>query len=323
MTERIAAGLYRIPVPLPGNPLRELNSYLLTGGGRSLLIDTGFRQEACRQALFAGLAELGVDRREVDVALTHLHSDHAGLAPEVAGDTGVIYVSGPDRAFLEGADEGYWARSDAFFRAEGFPPELLARNRDNPARALAPAPTDRYRTLAPGQVLEAGARRLRCLSVPGHTPGQLCFWDEEEGILFTGDHVLFYISPNITSWLGMEDALGSYLDSLRAVRDLPARLALPGHRGRGELAPRVDALLAHHARRLEELRGILRSHPDLTAYQAAGRMRWRIRAAGWEDFPLAQKWFAVGECVAHLDYLRLRGLAARSRDGGVWRYRPA
>ena len=266
MTERIAAGLYRIPVPLPGNPLRELNSYLLTGGGRSLLIDTGFRQEACRQALFAGLAELGVDRREVDVALTHLHSDHAGLAP---------------------------------------------------------APTDRYRTLAPGQVLEAGARRLRCLSVPGHTPGQLCFWDEEEGILFTGDHVLFDISPNITSWLGMEDALGSYLDSLRAVRDLPARLALPGHWGRGERAPRVDALLAHHARRLEELRGILRSHPDLTAYQAAGRMRWRIRAAGWDDFPLAQKWFAVGECVAHLDYLRLRGLAARSRDGGVWRYRPA
>ena len=141
MTERIAAGLYRIPVPLPGNPLRELNSYLFTGGGRSLLIDTGFRQEACRQALFAGLAELGVDRREVDVALTHLHSDHAGLAPEAAGDTGVIYVSGPDRAFLEGADEGYWARSDAFFRAEGFPPGLYSP----PARVNAAASCCRSR----------------------------------------------------------------------------------------------------------------------------------------------------------------------------------
>lgn len=57
----------------------------------------------------------------------------------------------------------------------------------------------------------------------------------------------------------MEDALGSYLDSLRAVRELPVRLALPGHRGRGELAPRVGALLEHHARRLEELRTILRN----------------------------------------------------------------
>ena len=117
------------------------------------------------------------------------------------------------------------------------------------------------------------------------------------------------------------DALGSYLASLRAVRDLPVRLALPGHRGRGELAPRVDALLEHHARRLEELRAILRKEPGLTAYQAAGRMRWRIRASSWEDFPLAQKWFAVGECMAHLDYLRLRGLAARDWDGAVWRYR--
>ena len=41
MTECISEGLYRIPVPLPGNPLRELNSYLLRGRERSLLIDTG------------------------------------------------------------------------------------------------------------------------------------------------------------------------------------------------------------------------------------------------------------------------------------------
>ena len=40
MTECISEGLYRIPVPLPGNPLRELNSYLLRGRERSLLIDT-------------------------------------------------------------------------------------------------------------------------------------------------------------------------------------------------------------------------------------------------------------------------------------------
>ena len=321
MAERISEGLYSIPVPLPGNPLRELNSYLLTGGERAVLIDTGFRQEACRQALLAGLDELGVNRRDVDVVLTHLHSDHAGLAPEVVGDTGWIYVSGPDRDYLEHADDAHWARRDERFRAEGFPAELLAQNTANPARALAPGFTDRYRTLEPGTVVAAGARRLRCIPVPGHTPGQMCFWDEAEGILFTGDHVLFDISPNITSWLEMEDALGSYLDSLRAVRDLPVRLALPGHRGRGELAPRVDALLEHHARRLEQLRAILRKEPGLTAYQAAGRMRWRIRASSWEDFPLAQKWFAVGECMAHLDYLRLRGLAARDWDGAVWHYR--
>ena len=162
MTECISEGLYRIPVPLPGNPLRELNSYLLRGRERSLLIDTGFRQEEGRHALFAGLAELDVDPRDVDVALTHLHSDHSGLAPEVVGETGWIYVSGPDRAYLEQPEEAKWAHTDAFYISEGFPPELLAQNRANPARALAPVPTGRYRTLEPGAVLEAGAGSPAC-----------------------------------------------------------------------------------------------------------------------------------------------------------------
>ena len=238
--------------------------------------------------------------------------------PEVVGETGWIYVSGPDRAYLEQPEEAKWAHTDAFYISEGFPPELLAQNRANPARALAPVPTGRYRTLEPGAVLEAGGRRLTCLPAPGHTPGQLCFWDESDGILFTGDHVLFDISPNITPWNGMEDALGCYLDSLRAVRELPARLALPGHRRPGALAPRVDALLEHHARRLDELTAILRARPGSTAYEAAAHMTWNIRSRSWDDFPLAQKWFAVGECIAHLDHLRRQGRLQREQQDGVW-----
>ena len=42
MAEQIEAGLWRLDIPLVGNPLKNLNSYLLTGE-RNLLIDTGFR----------------------------------------------------------------------------------------------------------------------------------------------------------------------------------------------------------------------------------------------------------------------------------------
>ena len=101
MPEQIIPNLYRIPVPLPGNPLKELNAYLIRGTDRPLLVDTGFRQEPCRQALFAQLAELGLGPGDVDVLLTHLHSDHAGLAPEAAGERGVIYVSSLDRPMLD------------------------------------------------------------------------------------------------------------------------------------------------------------------------------------------------------------------------------
>lgn len=53
MVTQVAPNLYRIPVPLPGNPLKNLNAYLIRGH-RNLLVDTGFRQEACRMALKAG-----------------------------------------------------------------------------------------------------------------------------------------------------------------------------------------------------------------------------------------------------------------------------
>ena len=61
MAERLAEDLWRLDIPLVGNPLKNLNSYLLTGE-RSLLIDTGFRQQSCREAMERQLAETHVDR---------------------------------------------------------------------------------------------------------------------------------------------------------------------------------------------------------------------------------------------------------------------
>lgn len=322
MTEQLTDRIWRIPVPLPGNPLRELNAYLILGGDRALLIDTGFRQQACREALWAGMAEHGLKPGEVEVLLTHLHSDHAGLAPETAGER-TIYISRTDRPSL--SDMAFRqekrAKSVQRYYAEGFPPAVLAGvEQNNPARALAPPACGHYTDLEDGQTLEAGGCKLICLSMPGHTPGQMCFLEEREGLLFTGDHVLFDITPNITAWDGMADALGTYLESLKRIRMVEHRQALPGHRKTGDLKKRVDELLDHHRRRLEEALQVVSNHPGAGAYELAGHMTWRIRASSWEEFPVAQKWFAVGECMSHLDYLTLRGLIRRETDGERYHY---
>ena len=49
-------------------------------------------------------------------------------------------------------------------------------------------------------------------------------------------------------------------------------------------------------------------------------MRWKIRARSWADFPLEQKFFAVGEALAHLDYLEVRGRVERRMEDGKRRY---
>ena len=57
----ILPGIFRLPIPLPRNPPRELNAYLIRGRDRSLLIDTGFRLPECRQALQEGLRAAGAE----------------------------------------------------------------------------------------------------------------------------------------------------------------------------------------------------------------------------------------------------------------------
>ena len=90
MIEQIFPNFYRIAVPLPGNPLKELNSYLIRGQGQNLLIDTGFRQEECRMALQEALDTLGIRVEQTDVLLTHLHADHSGLSDVLSGESRTI-----------------------------------------------------------------------------------------------------------------------------------------------------------------------------------------------------------------------------------------
>ena len=59
----------------------------------------------------------------------------------------------------------------------------------------------------------------------------------------------------------------------------------------------------HHKIRLEDTIDILAKKQNLTAYQIASFMKWSMRGKCWEDFPITQRWFAVGETMAHLDYL--------------------
>ena len=81
MAERIAENLWRLEIPLEGNPLKTLNSYLITAE-RNLLIDTGFRWDGCRAAMERQLNELGVDLSRTDIFSTHLH-ELAASVPEI------------------------------------------------------------------------------------------------------------------------------------------------------------------------------------------------------------------------------------------------
>ncbi len=322
MVNPITGNIYTIPVPLPNNPLKNLNVYFIRGP-RNLLIDTGFHQEACREALCAGLRELNADMAETDIFLTHLHSDHTGLAPDIATPTTKVFIGEHDLSHLPGAHSTFrWADSDQRFAAEGFPRDLLqVLTVKNPAQGLSPLPFDHYIPVSQGEIFSYGGHRFRAIHTPGHTPGHLCLWEEETGILISGDHVLFDITPNITRWHCLRDSLGLYLSSLEAVDKLPVRMPLPAHRQvHCDFHQRCKDLMTHHQARCQEVLQILSVGAPCTAWDIAAQMTWRIRAKNWDEFPIAQKWFAVGEAMAHLDHLIALGAVEKSWDGTLYRY---
>jgi len=129
--------------------------------------------------------------------------------------------------------------------------------------------------------------------------------------IFSGDHVLYDITPHIESWNPKVNALKDYLNSLDRVKDLPVRIVLPGHRNFfTDLKSRIEEIKKHHENRVNEVIEILGTN-SMNAYHIASKMTWDIDCENWEQFPAAQKWFAVGEAIAHLQYLENEGKIKR------------
>ncbi len=298
--------IYKIYVPLPDNPLKNLNCYVLKTETENLIIDTGFNRPECLEALKEGLKEADVDINKSKLFLTHMHSDHTGLTKSIMPDGSDIYMSQIDYDRLSTSIDGkFWPVMEKIFEKNGFPKEDILTSRDiNPARIFAPKEKFDVHTLNDGDKLNIGEYTLTAIFTPGHTPGHMCLYIESEKIIFTGDHVLFDITPNITSWNSVSDSLGNYIESLKKVRELKVKKAFPAHRlSSKDYYERIDELLEHHEKRIAECLNIIKENPESSAYLIASKMKWSMRGKDWSEFPIQQKWFAVGETLSHIDYL--------------------
>jgi glyoxylase-like metal-dependent hydrolase (beta-lactamase superfamily II) len=321
MIEEIRPGLHRVVVPLPGNPLKEINSYVLTSSDRNLIIDTGMKRPECQEVLEAGLDEIGVDLERTDFIATHLHADHAGLISTLLRSGSRAFMGSLDAQVMK-IDFAHLSKTiplSDFAMRSGFPAEeIRASLHHHPGNKYSSQTIVDYIPLMGGETFEVGAYRLEVVATPGHTNGHIALYEPDKKLFFSGDHVLGDITPNIQAWSDDQDPLATYLSSLKKVDQLDVELCLPGHRSLIEdFGKRIAELVEHHRVRANEVISILTGDRK-TAYQTAGEMSWDIVARSWEDFPIMQRWFATGEAIAHLRYVEHKGLIEREMvDGQV------
>jgi glyoxylase-like metal-dependent hydrolase (beta-lactamase superfamily II) len=319
MCEEILPNLFRLKIPLPDSPLKYLNSYVIKGPDRNLIIDTGLNRRECLEAMQAGLGTLGIDLKASDIFITHLHADHFGLVAKLATDTSHVYFSRPEKELIE-SWEGFGPMI-AYAGQNGFPEdELQAALDKHPGAKFGSEWIPEMKLLEDGDEIRIGDYEFRCVVTPGHTMGHICLYEPDKKILVAGDHILIDITPNIQCWSDTQNPLKHYLASLEKVYSLKVDLTLPGHRRLIENhQTRIEELKRHHADRLTEVLSILKAGA-MNAFQVASQMTWDIDSESWDQFPVAQKWFATGEAISHLRYLEEEGQLVRNAGGKITLY---
>ncbi len=209
------------------------------------------------------------------------------------------------------------------FRRHGMTAEHIdaLAARGNRYRRGVPELPQSFVRLLDGDVVVAGGSSWRIVEGHGHSPEHASLYSSELALLISGDMLLPKISTNVAVWAVDPEGnpLARFLDSLTAFERLPPdTLVLPSHglpfRG---IAVRVAQLRAHHDARLAELAAAVAAAP---APMSAAEL---VPVLFRRELDLQQRFFAMGEAIAHLNHLwHARRLDRRMAADGTLRFVP-
>lgn len=230
---KVSASVRAVQVP-ESNPMHpQFTTIYLVGHDQVLTIDSGADEERYRWMLRGYLA--ATEKAEIArCAVTHYHFDHSSNLRWICEEFGAeAWVSAETASHLD--------------------------ERQLPPRGA--------QSLVPGNVLDANGARIQVLATPGHSPDSLCFYLEEEGVLFSGDTILGGTTTAVQD-------LGAYMSSLAMLRDLPnLRVICPGHGPVIEDAvQRIEEYISHREERERQIIGVLSAGGTLTSWQIMERL---------------------------------------------------
>jgi glyoxylase-like metal-dependent hydrolase (beta-lactamase superfamily II) len=316
----VAPRLRWIRMPLPF-ALDHINVWLAEEANGHALIDCGIGDAATRTLWESHFATTLAGRPITRIVATHCHPDHVGnaqwLAARFGAPVAMTCAEFMTAHALRGQHSGFeLAATIALFARHGMTAEHLAamERRGNRYGRGVPELPSAYDRLIDGDDIAFGGARWRVVEGHGHSPEHASLWSAERGVLISGDMLLPKISTNVSISPASPDSdpLRRFLDSLAAFESLPAdTLVLPSHglpfRG---IAVRVAQLRAHHRARLAELASAVRDAGAPMSAHAAVPVLFAGR-----ELDAQQRFFAMGETIAHLNHLWHAGSIERRVDG--------
>jgi len=231
----------RIEIPIPF-PIRSVNCYFIEDSTPTL-IDAGFCSAEGLDVLELAIKKAGYRLSDIKrILLTHGHMDHVGLAGKIVAISGaevLIHPLDQDKCIWDVRENQVKRMAPflRFFKEAGLPDAVI--------RDISDRMSDRFERFFPGdfdvkyitghETFSFDDFTLKVICCPGHTPGAVCFFDRNNGRLFSGDHLLKNITSNPVVEVEYQDknngyrSLSSYLKSLEMIAAMEVKEVLPGH----------------------------------------------------------------------------------------------
>ena len=317
-TVEVVPGVHWLRMPL-SFALDHINLWLIENRDGWTLVDCGYASDETRALWERHFATLFADRPLRHIVATHYHPDHIGNAQWLCARARCTLAMTHSEFMTAhaAADERSGYAVDEIvrlFRQHGMSHEHAQslRARGNAYRHGVPELPSSFQRLADNDEIDIGGAPWRVVEGRGHSPEHASLYDASRAVLIAGDMLLPRISTNVSVWPAERegDPLRRFLDSLARFESLPPHtLVLPSHglpfRG---IAVRIAELRSHHAARLAELEEAVSEHGTC---RAADLLPVLFR----RELDLQQRFFAMGEAIAHLNYLWHAGRLSRRVTG--------
>ena len=191
--------------------LEEVISYLILGGDKAVLFDTG----------------MGISNIQAWLQVDQASGERGELAHSQRPRRRQLAIQRCLRHGY-GVHPSQCSRSKEDAQAEFAPDEIcgaLPAGFDSKAYAIKPFHIAQW--LHDGDKIDLGGRRLKVIATPGHTPDAIALQDEKNGLLFTGD--TFYLGPIYL--YRPETDLDAYVASVQRLAAMVPhlQLLLPAH----------------------------------------------------------------------------------------------
>lgn len=305
-------GITPLRVDLPFR-LNHVNCFMAENENGWTIIDTGLNNAYTAQLWKDQLQ----DKKVTELFITHYHPDHIGYAGTLQQQTNAaVSMSKIDADSVQNAwSQTFLDELHSHYKASGIPLAIAKEMQENTESfkpLLQPLPTVNHYFIE-GEKVRIGHYEYEVIHTPGHAEGMVCFYNAEKNVLLSADHILPRITPNISYWYhGDPNPLKSYLESITSMKKLNADFVIPSHGKPFHGANnRIDEIVHHHDERLQATMEAIDT--GTSVYDVFKRLfQWELTTHEIR--------FALGETLAHLEYLRLDGACSREMQNDKWIY---